>query len=1456
MTRPRSYQLNNPSIKLTSVTFPALPAIDAASASTATSLIAPQTATGSFTGQLALPARLTSTVNAVITAAEGDTFSIALDGGSATIVTLQSSDVWTTNQTTPSLIASRINATGGLNGVASVDSTGHLALISLTTGTSSQVTVTAGTISLVTIGFSGTSSATGSNAVDSVVTVSEDGKGGYAFLSSSDGNPVIANASRLFRLKTTGGEYVSNVVPNSPVFARTTKSGSDLVATFYQRVYGNGPLTSSKSKFPTINVGDSLTIGIKDNVTGFVSDTITLTGSTYANAVAVTTAINTAWGVRRTGVAVTQKSAPFYVSGTLNYKVDGVAQTTVIFDGSERTAAQVATKINSHGTTSGDTVLISSTTTTGSGSTIDILATSSHEVLEALGLSVGVYSGSLLASTAGTEIVLTPPCPSSTITISGGPGVPEKYGFASADTASSVREIAVGWPQVPDNDALIVAKLTEYMEFGQIPSTADESNELASLQSLTPFMSPDELVGIRKSGQLVSRTTTGVLESGGSLQYDSGSIGAVTFPATDSSASSANPRPAMVMKVIDNDVTPILEGYKADGSVRILSNDLSDVTSIALTSNASYDRNTDQWKADDISAPASLVQLEKEQFIVKSKATTASAWADNGWTKVVSAGKTTGLTGVDQDLSLFGATTALRGVDSSLKISDSNIDNDGTQQYINVSDADAGLGLRIGNVVKNNSNSLLKSVNGRAYISIGDGTDTFGDFNGASALQSALNFITSGSISSATIYIKAGIYQASTKMVCNGSHIAIIGESRDSCIINGPTNNDITFEMAPTTCKTLIIQNVTINSSASSKALSLSNIDLTLLDSTVGGIYASIAAAFNRDKWIYVENSKVFSARDINKAALHLYNDGGGFTFNGVTKVPKVSINGSEINCYPAADSFRCLLVECKNFTSSPTFTQYWFSNIEFSRCTFYLSYGTPTTVGNTLINTGLVELMPNNDARLHDGLVVENLSYSNCIINGVQSTYNSILALSSDLTTSTPTSSSNYGYVKNLAFNESSFTVFLSPLTSTYTTASFVVGSGARSVSITNCAWVYENYTLGCFGTYPTWFSTYDLGGSSTYQADIAFAVESLYIDGFTIINIPRLTNRSGKKGHLLDFRAIRNVDIKNVTAKFVDGGSAPLPAGRIYSADVEQPELVKFNNINLIGPASTSSSFTNDDAFIFSQNSTFEIFNSRISGFTYSSHNPTEKGIRWEPLNDGYLCKIMSNVITGPTYGVSCASNLVGSVIISGNDISGSSGSGAYPSKGVDVYFENSAADDTSVIITNNRITISGAEYQYLSPPTTTNGVNCSAGIWVGMLVDYNTGCPVLTISNNDIATTNLTNSGSYEVPGIFVAPTLGSNAGSTVNCSIINNNCKTQLWSPPSGYSTGSIQIMKFTHPNWLPIDSSYAPASLPSSNCETGFEVDSGTYALSNYLFSDNDKMVKNNATLANGSVPGA
>lgn len=192
---------------------------------------------------------------------------------------------------------------------------------------------------------------------------------------------------------------------------------------------------------------------------------------------------------------------------------------------------------------------------------------------------------------------------------------------------------------------------------------------------------------------------------------------------------------------------------------------------------------------------ASLVALN-DVMTVRSRQQSGSAQTMATLTRYAST-----TTGVAGRLAL-GTNYALYGTQT-LRFQDDNVVNTGypapvTNKFVPFSSVANGASvLRIGEqgaVVQNttlalSAQNLLKSINSRVHVSVGDGTVSFGDFNGSNAIQLALDFYAAAVAAGATIGsyeidVKRGTYViAATINIPANAVVTLTGDNARSSVV-------------------------------------------------------------------------------------------------------------------------------------------------------------------------------------------------------------------------------------------------------------------------------------------------------------------------------------------------------------------------------------------------------------------------------------------------------------------------------------------------------------------------------------------------------------------------------------------------------------------------------------------------------------------------------------------------
>ena len=83
-------------------------------------------------------------------------------------------------------------------------------------------------------------------------------------------------------------------------------------------------------------------------------------------------------------------------------------------------------------------------------------------------------------------------------------------------------------------------------------------------------------------------------------------------------------------------------------------------------------------------------------------------------------------------------------------------------------------------------NSIVRRLNGRFAATIGDGVDTWGDYNGSGAIEAAVSAAATAGVSNLYLHLKAGTHVCANEVDLTGfSHVVIEGEGHQVTTISG-----------------------------------------------------------------------------------------------------------------------------------------------------------------------------------------------------------------------------------------------------------------------------------------------------------------------------------------------------------------------------------------------------------------------------------------------------------------------------------------------------------------------------------------------------------------------------------------------------------------------------------------------------------------------------------------------
>lgn len=96
--------------------------------------------------------------------------------------------------------------------------------------------------------------------------------------------------------------------------------------------------------------------------------------------------------------------------------------------------------------------------------------------------------------------------------------------------------------------------------------------------------------------------------------------------------------------------------------------------------------------------------------------------------------------------------------------------------------------------------SVLKRLNAQ-HITVGNGTSTFGDFNGASAVQSALDYVAGLGVAGARILVKPGTYEFASGYTLPLASVTLVAASAGSCVLSVSTASGVPGIQVPADSK-------------------------------------------------------------------------------------------------------------------------------------------------------------------------------------------------------------------------------------------------------------------------------------------------------------------------------------------------------------------------------------------------------------------------------------------------------------------------------------------------------------------------------------------------------------------------------------------------------------------------------------------------------------------------------
>lgn len=706
----------------------------------------------------------------------GDAIRIAIDDAPSVLVTFAGTD------TTVSRVASKINTALGFD--VAFNQEGLLYLRTVTVGASSSIVlsdVSPGVLTklgLVAGTYTGLKGPT-----RGILTRTPDGLGGLVRLATKDGRHLVTDVTDYRMVGSDSGSaiWAASVLGGTPIHGRLTYDGYGYHIKSYAKLPTRASAITFNSSFTTLDGSDQVDLNI-DGVNFSVS--FGFFGPNPNNRDWVVQLINSAYagalGFYGGHVYIVGTiSGPFSLTSgdSFTIRVDGGSQIVVVFTGTEVTASDVANTINAavgsfvatnYFNGYQDLIYLLSPNNYGIYSSIELVDNSlSGGVLSKLGLRPGMYRGPFIAEPYGPdEIRITSQYrgTGTLLQIGGFPATLTKLGLTAGSyggSDSSEEELVL----IPYQRALDIngypAEMIfpEVMEFGDIDPAGDSrvqkfldksagSNQ--SVSSLNPkfintptgntYVSPSR--GLRDVGKPVTV----------------GPDGSVAREYLQDAIDQSNAFFKQFLRYPGGIVTAIVSnrfegtGYGGNAIPQ------SQYMEFFLDPNNSYP-NASEF---DFYAGTPTYNYSNLIAGIARDAGVSATFGPN----------TQGYIYLANGCALvnFNSTPGPLSSEDSLKFVSKQTYYGGGTGYWYIpftaapDNSDGVPRLAEGNIANNvaaGPYSIMRTLNARHEVTLGDGITTFGDFNGSNALHQVQSYLYSIGATRATIKIKPGYYVTS-----------------------------------------------------------------------------------------------------------------------------------------------------------------------------------------------------------------------------------------------------------------------------------------------------------------------------------------------------------------------------------------------------------------------------------------------------------------------------------------------------------------------------------------------------------------------------------------------------------------------------------------------------------------------------------------------------------------------
>jgi len=642
--------------------------------------------------------------------------------------------------------------------------------------------------------------------VRGVVTTSLDSRGGSVFLKTPDGKNVVTDCPSVSSFGTLAGDshYIADFPGGVPLHARLRYDQNTLsyVFSYYARLPVEPEVITANSSFNLLDGTNSLTLNWNTDIPEYPSTSMTVTFSSGPSLTRdqIVDTINTAFALAASGSASGAVSIsgavgqPYsFESGGESFEVsaNGGSWVTVTLSNTVITAQDVADEFNAvvlpaDATASAATdaygnaiVTFLSSDTDGRTSSLEFRNTVlGSGTLEKLGVSPGKYRGYWVAEPYGADEIKIRGVgrgDGASLTVTASATTLTRLGLtAGTFYGSNSGEQPVGFPLIdqdnPSSPSPIVALVPEVLEFGEVDPAVESIVEQFNAKSAGSNLGTNTSTAAINSDSSLIGKSRGIADAGKPVVANV--LGLVDVSVLRSVRDDSHRffkkfiRGSFIPErnSVDALVTPVIETPGAEGNPGI------NVAQLWID----IDR-PDLLSSRSLRLRFGKLGSARVPFTITELGLTGAEWLVNG-----------------QDDG--GDGTAFGNATGPMKLLDANTDAAGTStggtRFIPMTSSTSIQGDRTLRIMEQEEGvtepvSLFRQVNARWTATCGDGSTSFGDFNGPDAIQQALGYYAANvpiTVGGLVLELKEGQFLVNSAYgtidVPAGHELTLIGKSK------------------------------------------------------------------------------------------------------------------------------------------------------------------------------------------------------------------------------------------------------------------------------------------------------------------------------------------------------------------------------------------------------------------------------------------------------------------------------------------------------------------------------------------------------------------------------------------------------------------------------------------------------------------------------------------------------